>query len=125
MGTASRVLLLALTAISTLFLARVSAQSPAAAEFDVVSIKRVNELRQGGGMRILPDGTVVMVTRTETIDTRLHAQSQRHATGTFAGAAIIARAAEPLRGLRALHPIRTPSSMMRQTSSPRCKSSWA
>ena len=29
--------------------------------FDVVSIKRVDELRQNGGMRILPDGTVMMM----------------------------------------------------------------
>ena len=59
--TASRILPIALTAISTLFSARVSAQSPAAVEFDVVSIKRVDELRPGGGMRILPDGTVIMM----------------------------------------------------------------
>jgi uncharacterized protein (TIGR03435 family) len=55
-----RILPIALTAISTLFLARASAQSPAAVEFDVVSIKRVDELRSSGGMRILPDGTVMM-----------------------------------------------------------------
>src|SRR6185436_6453692 len=59
--TASRILPIALTAISTLSLARVSAQSPASVEFDVVSIKRVDELRPGGGMRILPDGTVMMM----------------------------------------------------------------
>jgi uncharacterized protein (TIGR03435 family) len=32
--------------------------------FDVVSIKRVNELRQGGGMRILPDGTFMMMNQS-------------------------------------------------------------
>ena len=40
----------------------VIAQSPPdGPTFDVVSIKRVNELRQTGGMRILPDGTVMMM----------------------------------------------------------------
>ena len=32
--------------------------------FDVVSIKRVSELRQGGGMRILPDGTFMMMNQS-------------------------------------------------------------
>jgi hypothetical protein len=53
----SRILSIALIAISTLFFARVSAQSPTPVEFDVISIKRVDELRPGGGMRTLPDGT--------------------------------------------------------------------
>jgi len=40
----------------------VVAQSPPdGPTFDVVSIKRVDELRQNGGMRILPDGTVMMM----------------------------------------------------------------
>jgi uncharacterized protein (TIGR03435 family) len=30
-------------------------------EFDVVSIKHVDELRPGGGMRTLPDGTFMMM----------------------------------------------------------------
>ena len=30
-------------------------------EFDVVSIKHVDELRQSGGMRTLPDGTAMMM----------------------------------------------------------------
>jgi hypothetical protein len=34
--------------------------APTGPTFDVVSIKRVNELRQSGGMRIFPDGTLVM-----------------------------------------------------------------
>jgi len=42
-------------------LAQVAAQAPTQPTFDVVSIKRVNELRQSGGMRILPDGTVMMM----------------------------------------------------------------
>jgi uncharacterized protein (TIGR03435 family) len=37
-----------------------SAQTPASAEFDVVSVKRVTEVRQGGGFRTLPDGSEVM-----------------------------------------------------------------
>jgi len=41
--------------------AQVAAQAPTQPTFDVVSIKRVNELRQSGGMRILPDGTVMMM----------------------------------------------------------------
>jgi uncharacterized protein (TIGR03435 family) len=32
--------------------------------FDVVSIKRVSELRQGGGLRILPDGTFMMMNQS-------------------------------------------------------------
>src|SRR5262245_24862447 len=43
-------------------LAPVIAQAPPdGPAFDVVSIKRVNELRQTGGMRMLPDGTVMMM----------------------------------------------------------------
>ena len=41
--------------------AQVATQGPSGPTFDVVSIKRVNELRQTGGMRILPDGTVMMM----------------------------------------------------------------
>jgi hypothetical protein len=47
----------------TVFLARVSAQAPARVEFDVVSIKRVDELRSSGGGRTLPDGTIIMTNR--------------------------------------------------------------
>ena len=57
------VTLAALTVI--LWLAPVSTQGPAqeptGPTFDVVSIKRVNELRQTGGMRTLPDGTFMMM----------------------------------------------------------------
>src|SRR5438132_1225618 len=56
---ASLVFSIALASISTL-VARVSAQSPASVEFDVVSIKHVDDLRPGGGMRTLPDGTFTM-----------------------------------------------------------------
>ena len=42
-------------------LARVATQTATEPTFDVISIKRVNELRQTGGMRILPDGTVMMM----------------------------------------------------------------
>ena len=41
--------------------AQVATQAPTEPTFDVVSIKRVNELRQTGGLRILPDGTVMMM----------------------------------------------------------------
>ena len=41
--------------------AQVATQTATEPTFDVVSIKRVNELRQTGGMRILPDGTVMMM----------------------------------------------------------------
>src|SRR4029453_1820918 len=34
---------------------------PTGPTFDVVSIKRVDELRQNGGMRTLPDGTFMMM----------------------------------------------------------------
>jgi uncharacterized protein (TIGR03435 family) len=57
----SRILPLALMGISTAFFGRVVAQSPAPVEFDVVSIKRIDELRPGGGMRALPDGTFMMM----------------------------------------------------------------
>ena len=40
---------------------RVIAQSNHRIEFEVVSIKRVDELRDGGGMRTLPDGTFMMM----------------------------------------------------------------
>lgn len=39
----------------------VAAQALNGPTFDVVSIKRVDEARQGGGMRILPDGTFMMM----------------------------------------------------------------
>jgi uncharacterized protein (TIGR03435 family) len=58
--TTSLILSIALIAISTPFFARVSAQAPAPAEFDVVSIKHIDERRPGGGMRTLPDGTFMM-----------------------------------------------------------------
>ena len=61
LGTPSRILSIALIAISTPFFARVSAQSPTPVEFDVVSIKHIDELRPGGGMRTLPDGTFMMM----------------------------------------------------------------
>src|ERR1700745_3363638 len=41
-------------------LTNLAAQGP---EFEVVSIKRVDELRQSGGMRTLPDGTFVVTTQ--------------------------------------------------------------
>ena len=40
--------------------ATTSAQTPASAEFDVVSIKHVTEVRQSSGFRTLPDGSEVM-----------------------------------------------------------------
>jgi uncharacterized protein (TIGR03435 family) len=49
--------------LTIFFGAHIGAQAPARAEFDVVSIKRVDELRQGGGGRTLPDGTIVMMNR--------------------------------------------------------------
>ena len=52
---------MALIAVSTLFFAQVSAQPPGPVEFDVVSIKHVDEPRPGGGMRTLPDGTFMMM----------------------------------------------------------------
>jgi uncharacterized protein (TIGR03435 family) len=57
------VMLVALVLIPPLALnlTQVAAQAPTQPTFDVVSIKRVNELRQTGGMRILPDGTVMMM----------------------------------------------------------------
>jgi uncharacterized protein (TIGR03435 family) len=57
------VMLVALVLILPLALdlTQVAAQAPTQPTFDVVSIKRVNELRQTGGMRILPDGTVMMM----------------------------------------------------------------
>jgi uncharacterized protein (TIGR03435 family) len=59
--TTSPVLLIATAAISSVFLGRVEAQLRATVEFDVVSIKRVNELRQSGGTRRLPDGTFILM----------------------------------------------------------------
>jgi uncharacterized protein (TIGR03435 family) len=50
-------------ATSTVVGGRASAQTSAHAEFDVVSIKRVDEIRQSGGGRTLPDGTIVMMNR--------------------------------------------------------------
>ena len=58
---ASLILSLVLIGISTGLFPRIEAQSPSSAEFDVVSIKRVDELRPGGGMRTLPDGTFMMM----------------------------------------------------------------
>jgi uncharacterized protein (TIGR03435 family) len=59
--TACLRLSIVLLAISTPFVVWVSAQSPAPVEFDVVSIKHVDELRPGAGMRTLPDGTFMMM----------------------------------------------------------------
>jgi uncharacterized protein (TIGR03435 family) len=42
------------------FAAGLGAQSPLPTEFDVVSIRLVDELRPGEGMRSLPDGTFIM-----------------------------------------------------------------
>ncbi len=61
---ASLILSILLTGISTPFVARINAQQPMPVEFDVVSIKRVDEIRPNGGMRILPDGTFVMTNQT-------------------------------------------------------------
>src|SRR5580704_14123355 len=58
---ASRDLVVFALMTTTIVAVQLSAQSPAAVQFDVVSIKRVDELRQGGGMRTLPDGTVMMM----------------------------------------------------------------
>ena len=52
---------LAVAAASSPGFAQVATQVPTEPTFEVVSIKRVNELRQSGGMRILPDGTVMMM----------------------------------------------------------------
>ena len=57
------IMCLAFIAASAVFRARVSARQPARVEFDVVSIKRVDELRPGGGGRNMPDGTVVLTNR--------------------------------------------------------------
>jgi uncharacterized protein (TIGR03435 family) len=54
------ILSIGLIATSTPFRARVSAQSPASVEFDVVSIKRNTSSSLGNAMRTLPDGTQVM-----------------------------------------------------------------
>jgi uncharacterized protein (TIGR03435 family) len=61
LATASRLLFIAVIAFLTPFFAGVSAQSPVPVEFDVVSIKHVDELRPSGGMRTLPDGTAMMM----------------------------------------------------------------
>jgi uncharacterized protein (TIGR03435 family) len=61
LGTAGCSLLIGLIVVSTSFFARIRAQSPAPVEFDVVSIKHIGELRVGGGMRTLPDGTFMMM----------------------------------------------------------------
>jgi uncharacterized protein (TIGR03435 family) len=52
---------LALAAALAPVFAQVATQTATEPTFDVISIKRVNELRQTGGMRILPDGTVMMI----------------------------------------------------------------
>jgi uncharacterized protein (TIGR03435 family) len=54
------VTLVALAVAAVPAFAQVATQAPTGPTFDVVSIKRVNGLRQGGGMRILPDGTFIM-----------------------------------------------------------------
>jgi uncharacterized protein (TIGR03435 family) len=53
--------LLVLIATSATLTAQDTPSKAASPEFDVVSIKRVDELRQGGGMRSLPDGTFMMM----------------------------------------------------------------
>jgi uncharacterized protein (TIGR03435 family) len=58
---ASRDLVVFALMTTTIVAVQLRAQSPASVQFDVVSIKRVDELRQGGGMRTLPDGTVMMM----------------------------------------------------------------
>jgi uncharacterized protein (TIGR03435 family) len=52
---------LALAAALAPVFAQVATQTATEPTFDVVSIKRVNELRQTGGMRTLPDGTFMMI----------------------------------------------------------------
>src|SRR5262252_8083599 len=47
--------------ITTSAIALIAQDTPARVEFEVVSIKKVDELRQGGGMRSLPDGTFMMM----------------------------------------------------------------
>jgi uncharacterized protein (TIGR03435 family) len=50
-----------LSSLAVSVLAAVSfAQTPSSAEFDVVSIKRVTEVRNSSGFRTLPDGTEVL-----------------------------------------------------------------
>ena len=58
--SAGVILPLVLVGVCPLFGARTGAQSQVSLEFDVVSIKRVDEVRPGGGMRTLPDGTFIM-----------------------------------------------------------------
>jgi uncharacterized protein (TIGR03435 family) len=55
------IVFIALVLTSFPWLTRVAAQASAPLEFDVVSIKHVEELRPGGGMRTLPDGTFMMM----------------------------------------------------------------
>jgi len=52
---------LLLTAASAVAGAQEAKPTPAPVEFEVVSIKRVDALNQGGGMRTLPDGTFMMM----------------------------------------------------------------
>src|SRR4029077_17847253 len=47
-------------AVASAFVATSFAQSPGPASFEVVSIKRVPEVRRGGEFRTLPDGSEVM-----------------------------------------------------------------
>ena len=55
---------LAVAAVVAPGFAQVPTQGPTGPTFDVVSIKRVNELRQSGGMRTLPDGTFMMMNQS-------------------------------------------------------------
>jgi uncharacterized protein (TIGR03435 family) len=51
----------ALTLTWAFFGTHIGAQAPGRAEFDVVSIKRVDEVRQSSGFRTLPDGSEVLL----------------------------------------------------------------
>jgi uncharacterized protein (TIGR03435 family) len=52
------------TAVCLVVAGAVSAQTRAPARFDVVSIKRVTEIRSSSGFRTLPDGSDVMTNMT-------------------------------------------------------------
>jgi len=55
---------LAVAAVVAPGFAQVPTQGPTGPTFDVVSIKRVNEVRDTGGMRILPDGTFMTMNQS-------------------------------------------------------------
>ena len=75
---AGLILSLFLIGVCTLFVVRLKAQSPLPVEFEVVSIKRVDGLRPGGGLRFLPDGTVMMT--NQPLDTLIPMASPVPAT---------------------------------------------